>query len=630
MGAAGHVPGVSPVFLVLVEVLNRDPAHRYPAQMFPFARGMDVLDGMRCAWWRLGTDADPADLAPRLGDAERRLLLERLAATPLTHVCFNVAPDAELLAGIEKLAPAPRVWVLDQGIRPAAEVRLFLDWLDRTSVFDRQFPGAIHPLDEIHPSYQAQDLNVAAERAEWRIEISVGRFCTWKRPLSDNPHFAALPEVGSWSGCSFCEAADTPSEPSRVKPMDAAFRHLDAARVLASESGRRTAFNLGGSALFLRFREFFARVLAFRDFPPSRFLFVCRIDEFLRLADGVEEMLPAIESAGHQVVVFSMGIENLSAVENERFNKGISADQVLAVRERMARIKKRFPSGFDFPAGNLSFILFTPWTTVDDLAINLREARRIGLDIGGNFLRSRLQLIPGRPITALAQSGDLLLPEMPDHPFFSGCIRTADVHELPWRFREPGMGACYAVMRRLDPSVDVPPDDPVLAQVRRALLHFPIDVLLLPDLADLCVAATRGAPAVDTDSLLAGCARLAFEQASAAGVPGRSRPLSPAMVARVLARVSAVHGAFLDGARVVSVRVELPWVLLDLEAPWGLVSLMLTAARPGQGAVARSERYLVCTGGESGGPLPDQIRRLAERIAGILDGVGGAETVVSR
>ena len=180
--------------------------------------------------------------------------------------------------------------------------------------------------------------------------------------------------------------------------MEVVFRHLDAARVLKSDPGRRPAFNLVGSHVFLRLRTFFARVLSMGDLPPCRFLFTCRIDEFLRLADGLEDLLPAIEAAQHQVVVFSMGIENLSAVENERLNKGISADQVPAVLDRMARIKARFPDGFDFPPGNLSFILFTPWTTVADLETNLREARRFGLDIGGNFLRSRLQLLPDRPI----------------------------------------------------------------------------------------------------------------------------------------------------------------------------------------------------------------------------------------
>lgn len=315
-----------------------------------------------------------------------------------------------------------------------------------------------------------------------------------------------------------------------------------------------------------------------------------------------------------------MGIENLSAVENARFNKGISADQVLAVRQRMARIKARFPAGFDFPSGNLSFILFTPWTTVDDLATNLREARRIGLDIGGNFLRSRLQLIPDRPITALAEADGLLLPEMPDHPFFSGCIRTPHVHELPWRFREAGMEACYAMMRRLDPSADVPEDDLLLARVRRALLHFPIDVLSLADLADLCVAVTRANPAQDLDSLLAGCIRRAFDQAEDAR---RSRPLSPAVVARVLARVSDANEAFLEGARVTALRVELPWVRMDLVASWGPMSLMLTAARAGQDGIARSERYLVCTREEADGPLPERVGRMARHIAGILDGVGG-------
>ena len=117
MVPGGPSTGEPPVFLVLVEVLNRDPEHRYPAQVFPFARGLDAPDGGLAAWWRLGTDADPADLAPRLGDDERRLLLRRLETAHPTHVCLNVPPDEELRLGLERMDPAPRVRVLNEGDR---------------------------------------------------------------------------------------------------------------------------------------------------------------------------------------------------------------------------------------------------------------------------------------------------------------------------------------------------------------------------------------------------------------------------------------------------------------------------------------------------------------------------------
>ena len=156
-----------------------------------------------------------------------------------------------------------------------------------------------------------------------------------------------------------CAAADSPLLHTKIAPMETLFRHLKAARALASTPERRLVFNLVGSYPFLHFKEFFNRLLSIQDYPPSQVLFTFRIDEFLLRADDLEELLPAIKAAGHQVAVFSMGIENLSPVENERLNKGITSDQVLKVRQRMASIKARFPDAFDYPPGNLSFILFT-------------------------------------------------------------------------------------------------------------------------------------------------------------------------------------------------------------------------------------------------------------------------------
>ncbi|HHW97197.1 MAG TPA: hypothetical protein PK329_08210 [Myxococcota bacterium] len=617
MDSKGRTTAEPRVRLVLVEVLNRTQIHPYPAQSFPFAHGLDLLEGVQTTWLRIGMDVDPSELAPRLGDEERRVLIKRLKTLSPTHLCLNVEADEELRAELEQMEPAPLVRVLSEGLRESAWFRSFMDWLGCTDAFDRAFPDAVHPLDHILPSYRSENLNFAAEHAQWHIEIAVGRACTWKRQLSENQYFAYVPEVWSWCGCSFCAAADSPLLHTKIAPMETLFRHLKAARALASTPERRLVFNLVGSYPFLHFKEFFNRLLSIHDYPPSQFLFTCRIDEFLRRADELEEMLPAIKAAGHQVAVFSMGIENLSPVENERLNKGITSDQVLKVRQRMASIKARFPDAFDYPPGNLSFILFTPWTTAKDLATNLYEARRIGIDIGGNFLRNRLQLIPGRLVTVLAEADGLLVPDMPDHPFFSGCIRRPDIQELPWRFREPGMEACYAMMRRLSPSTDVPDNDPLLAKVRRAQLHFPIDVLSIADMADLCVAVTRDNPADDLDSLLVGCIRRAFKDVED---EIDARPLSPAMVARVLTRVSDVDETFLWGAKVTSLHVELPWVRMELSSSLGPMSFMLTAARVGQNGIARSKRYLVCTNDE--GPAQEHVLLMARRIASILDGVG--------
>jgi hypothetical protein len=97
-------------------------------------------------------------------------------------------------------------------------------------------------------------------------------------------------------------------------------------------------------------------------------------------------------------------------------------------------------------------ILFTPWTTLRDLRLNVAGISRCPLVDHAAALRGRLQLFPGRPITLLAEKDGLVARRVSELFYNSGCITRAGQGEVPWRFAHPEAGVLWQLARRL--SID--------------------------------------------------------------------------------------------------------------------------------------------------------------------------------
>ena len=291
---------------------------------------------------------------------------------------------------------------------------------------------------------------------------------------------------------------------------------------------RSREYVVNGAALWPRLDRFLDALLA-ETLPASAFHFHCRADELVRAAPVLERRLADLEVAGHSLNIFSMGVENFSPAENRRFNKGLHTADVRRAAELMWAWERRYPATFSFSAhGGFSFILFTPWTTPEDLRENirgLRALRPMGHD--PRFaLRTRVQLIAGRAITALAVHDGLVADAMEDaHGFDSGCITDWDERELAWRFAEPELSLLYRFCRRLAADPAVPGQDADLVAVRRWLREVPHhrqDVLDLLELAtDLVQEAASGGAAVDSVTGLLEAMSRSIDQA-----PGAAAPLS--------------------------------------------------------------------------------------------------------
>ena len=531
--------------LLLLEFLSTDRYSQYRSEMYPFVQGWARAHDVATRWVSFGFD--PAALPTNryrmaLDAADSAALVDAVRSFAPTHVLLNEELDAPLQAAFELATaavadagagPPVRSTVYGLGEEPRSfERRRTLEtWL---GLAPRRRPdeppatagGAGRPagdpesdaadpylVDEATPDYDGALANALARRIRPFAQVLGGPGCVYHKSLRRNPLFEGLDLADAHRdfGCSFCGVEKDTRYPYATRPVALALKQIRAALATAprercfTEDGHGL-FTLAGAAAFLGIGRLLEALLA-EGLPPVELHVSTRIDELRRKAPAVEALLPRLAAAGHRLAVANMGVENFSPAENERFNKGVSEADVAWVVAQVDRWERAFPGTFRFwETGGFGFILFTPWTRVEDLRINLRAAERFRVEPGSFFFSARLQLMPGRALTLLAERDGLALP--PGAPtelagFDSGCIMSAHEHEEPWRFQHPEVAALYGVFLRVRQALargiapEVRPDDPQLDRVRQLCARLPEEYRspyrLLPAALDVAEAAARGA-----------------------------------------------------------------------------------------------------------------------------------------
>jgi hypothetical protein len=213
-------------------------------------------------------------------------------------------------------------------------------------------------------------------------------------------------------------------------------------------AGVERRFEVRSGEIWSRLEEFF-RALAARRLRGAEFWFCPRVDTILAARRALTRCMPLLARQRFSLCLYTVGLENFSEQENLRFNKGITAGQIHAAADFITKTTARWPRELRFPCGSMSMILFTPWTTLSDLRINLRHMARCRLIAGSEVIDQRLQLFPQRPITLLAEQDGLVIHRRNDPFYNSGCIVSFDQRDIPWRFGHPEVGVLYEFARRL-------------------------------------------------------------------------------------------------------------------------------------------------------------------------------------
>ncbi len=463
-------PDVAGPRLVLLELLSTDKFSQDRSRNLAFVSGFAHARRIPVRWVCLGyrpEDQGPNRFIVGLGSEDVARVCTVLQSQGTTHLLATERLADGLVRTLQVTRPGLRIATTEQEFGTVAAAS---KWMGLHASWD-EHDGA-YLADVVEPHYGCELLNPLAQQIRPFVHVIAGPECVYRRPLSANPVFAALaakrPDLPGH--CSFCWPGPS-QRPYATPAVDLAIRQVRAASRQLPEPRRTGEYVVDGIPLFFHLRAFVEALLA-EDLPPSAFLFSTRVDEVLRMAPVIEEVLPRLAQAGHAIHVHNMGVENFSPAENARLNKGINLADVESAVAHIRRWERDWPRAFAFfRYGGFGFITFTPWTTLDDLDANANAMDRLGLPYGSLFLTSRMILLPGRPITLLAEQDGLTTERFEDDAVArtapGGCLVSADAREVPWRFADLAVGNLYSTLIRIvPPAADALEDDPQVPELR--------------------------------------------------------------------------------------------------------------------------------------------------------------------
>ncbi|HAZ08016.1 MAG TPA: hypothetical protein DCZ01_05710 [Elusimicrobia bacterium] len=427
---------------MLVELTLDEPERQNGVEAYPLLMGLGSMLGWRVSWCTLGVRYDPT-LRYRLPPRDLGALLAEISRRKPRIIVINEHLQEDQWTRVKATRARLVHSSLDEGT------------LDHFADFVRQeIPEAAGAdldsprlFDRIQPEFRRTILNKTPWAKLSIIRVVTGMRCSYRTHVAQNPYYRGIVPSAKTMRCSFCDLRRM-AMPLRDE-VSFAVRLIEAAcRQRRVEKGREYRFETLGCRLWRRLGEF-VETLTRRGVRSAELNFMPRFDELLSAREMISRCLPLMARGGLAMRLYGMGVENFSPAENMRLNKGVTADQVHEATRFMKEMAARWPGTFRLPPGGFSMILFTPWTTIEDLRINVNNIKRCPMIDPAFALGRRLQLFPGLPVTALAEKDGLVAAEGSGLFYNSGCIAKVDRQEIPWRFQHPEVDILWRLALRI-------------------------------------------------------------------------------------------------------------------------------------------------------------------------------------
>jgi hypothetical protein len=395
------------------------------------------------------------------GPEEEESLRKSLADFRPTHVIIGPEPSPSLLKVLEAADPRPEIspfaLQIAEGQIPLVPLRSRaavqgVEWFEQFLGVALRRPGEEHLniYELAAPDFEWEPGNKAAEEA-WSLPYLVtGEACAYHKGLGRNPVFKDVDTSGAarLDGCTFC-VRPAVEESWSHEPADLMGRQLEAlARTHRKQSGRLAVRILGDA--FLLNVEAFAKTVKGLALPPCDFLLDGRSDVLVAQRPALENALREMAGLQHTLNISLVGVENFDPDELVRMNKGASWKINLELIRTLLELENRYPTRFLVRRHSpLSLILFTPWTRLEDLALNVVILREGHIEsLFNKIFTSRMRLYRTLPIHALAARDGLIALGYSD-PLFDTARENFYSDEIPWRFRDRRVEAVNSLFLRL-------------------------------------------------------------------------------------------------------------------------------------------------------------------------------------
>jgi hypothetical protein len=220
-----------------------------------------------------------------------------------------------------------------------------------------------------------------------------------------------------------------------------------------------------------------------------------------------------------------LGIESFSDEELALLNKGTTSEQNCRAAQLLIALERDHPGSFEFQKyGGFSLLLFTPWTRLENLALNLAIIRRCRLaDYCGKLFTSRLRLYPSLPMYPMALRDGLVLERYED-PRLDTARRNFYDDEVPWKFASSPMEVVCSLLLRLQ---DAPGStDPLASSLAALMPRHPHTGHMLA-LAEALVDEALSHPSASAEEIVASVQRSVTNPVEGIGQPSEREGVGP-------------------------------------------------------------------------------------------------------
>lgn len=201
--------------------------------------------------------------------------------------------------------------------------------------------------------------------------------------------------------------------------------------------------------------------------PSLRWLVAMRADVIVRDRARLERTIERARAAGHTISLYLTGFESFSDRELERYVKGTTSAELVRAVDTMRALAREHCDAFRYGEDRgHSLILWSPWTSLEDLAQSTETIRAHGLrELFWDLGRNRLRLTHELPITHAAARDGALVDRWDEGD--DGAARGKGyASERPWRFLDRETALAHRVASELRERLG---RDTELAQLRAAI-----------------------------------------------------------------------------------------------------------------------------------------------------------------
>jgi hypothetical protein len=305
------------------------------------------------------------------------------------------------------------------------------------------------PVEMAYDSASYHGLSQAEASQTRYLVLNMG--CPYRGAENTSGFFDDITLSTDWGdkGCTFCNVGpyerqtDRDRRGSMERQLDAVIAHGEFHKLVVQDE------------YIFRDLDTLVELICERDIRGVDLMVRARVDYVERCE---QQLVRALELLGDRgtITPYLIGFENFSDAELARYNKGQTGAEAELAIARLDGLAEEHPNLK--LSQSQGFILFGPWTTLEDLEINVRAMRRVGFErLRGRFTSSKIRLNPDAALVHRAHADGLVTVAF-GRDDEGNAAATGYQAEIPYRFQDPGTARVWEL---LNGGGDLGPGDEV-------------------------------------------------------------------------------------------------------------------------------------------------------------------------